>query len=433
MHQKISGAVNNMGTTKQVNAQPPQEIPAEKSPVFSRLGFFRSLRKKLGWCLEYLWHLSGSLRMCRGNAILLEGKERQTGELLRVFYFGHGENYDFILKKLFSEYETVEIKRNIFALNVRKLMKKYAGRVDLLFSDVELLYTKMLSHENFLQIPHWIRQEYNVPDSWEGVLQSFRKNTKKTDLRKVRKYNFSYAISTAENDFKEFYHTMHVPYLQKRFDDLVIIEPEGKFLRQCRKGKLMQIIREGEVVAAVLLHMADGRLAYVWVGVPEHIEGDMFDGAFSAMYYFTILYGYLNGCRKIDFLGTRPILNDGLFRYKRKWGTHVMDSPIPRGDILLKPLRLRGVLAHFFADYSFLAREGKGLSGTILCNGGKLNREDMAGLMENYYTNGLKCLNIFCMDGFDADVPEAAREYGDILQLHDLSGLKNPQEVFCGG
>jgi lipid II:glycine glycyltransferase (peptidoglycan interpeptide bridge formation enzyme) len=119
----------------------------------------------------------------------------------------------------------------------------------------------------------------------------------------------------------------------------------------------MQIIRDGEVVAAVLLHMADKRLAYVWVGVPESIQGDMFNGAFSALYYYTILYGYENGCREIDFLGTRPILNDGLFRYKRKWGTCIRISPVPRGDMLLKPLHLSIPVKSFFTNNFFITKD----------------------------------------------------------------------------
>jgi hypothetical protein len=422
-----------MEMLKKTDANSGMVIPTTKPHIFQKSGLFRAFRKKMGWCLEYLWHLSGSLRIWRSNAILFEGKELNSGELLRVFYFGNGENCEFVLKKIFSEYRIVEIAKGVLSFNAKKWMQKYSCVADMLFADVELLYSKILARDNFLQIPQWIRQVYSIPDTWEGVLASFRKNTRKTDLRKVRKYNFSYKISTSDKDFKEFYHKMHVPYLQKRFDDLVIIEPEWKFLRQCRKGQLMQIIREDEVVAAVLLHMADSRLAYVWVGVPEHIKGDMFNGAFSAMYYFTILYGYLNGCREIDFLGTRPILNDGLFRYKRKWGTHVLDSPIPRGDILIKPLRLRCGLAHFFASYYFLARDGKKLSGNILFDSGKLRRDDLSELIENYYTSGIKCLNIFCLNGFEEDASQTAREHGGLLQLHDLNSLEKSQDVFCNG
>jgi hypothetical protein len=416
-----------------VNTQATDAIPAERPIISKQLGFFRGFRKKTGWYLEYLWHLTESLRACRCNAIWLEGEERITGETVRVFYFGHGENYEFILKRIYAEYRTISIKKNILAFNIKKWVRKSTEGVDLIFCDVALLYTLMLPREEYLEIPHWIRQRYTVPDTWEAVLQSFRKNTRKTDLRKVRKYKFSYTISTAEEDYKSFYHTMHVPYLRKRFDDLVIIEPEWKFLRQCRKGHLMQIIRDGEVVAAVLLHMADGRLAYVWVGVPENIEGDMFNGAFSALYYYTILHGYMNGCHEIDFLGTRPVLNDGLFRYKRKWGTHVQTSPVPRGDMLLKPLRLSAPVKRFFANTFFITKDKKNnkLNGKILVDSHQVTKDDIQELINNYRTDGLNKLYIYFCDGFNANQSQWIESNFSDVKLVDLALISNPADGFC--
>lgn len=410
-----------------------QEIPPEKPPMSNPLGISRKARKKAGWCLEYLWHLSESFRVCRCKAVCLEGKERITGEPVRLFYFGHGENYDFILKRLYSDYRTLKVEKDIWAFNIKKWIKKYSEQVDMIVCDVNLFYERMLPRGEYIKIPHWIRQQYNVPDSWEAVMQSFRKNTKKTDLRKVRKYKFTYAISTSEADYKTFYHTMHVPYLEKRFDDLVIIEPESKFLRQCRKGHLMQIYREDEVVAAVLLHMADGRLAYVWVGVPENIVGDMFNGAFSALYYYTILHGYENGCREIDFLGTRPVLNDGLFRYKRKWGTHVCTSPIPRGDMLIKPLRLTTAIKSFFSDNYFLSRDKKNgrLIGKILVTSHRPNKDDIQDLIHNYHTDGLERLHIYSTQGVDAETGSWIESTHPDVKLVDLSSFSNPADAFC--
>lgn len=410
-----------------------EDIPAAKPPDSSRLGIFGNLHKTVGWSLEYLWHLTESLRVSRCKAVHIEGWERNTGVPVRIFYFGHGENYDFILNKLFPDYRILDVEENIRGLDIRKWMEKDTRNVDLIICDVTLFYGRMLPRDEYIRIPHWIRQQYNVPDSWEAVLQSFRKNTRKTDLRKVRKYKFTYTISTSENDYREFYHTMHVPYLRKRFDDLVIIEPEWKFLRQCRKGRLMQIRREGKVVAGVLLHMAAGRLAYVWVGVPEDIEGDMFNGAFSALYYYTIRYGYENGCREIDFLGTRPVLNDGLFHYKRKWGTRVTASPIPRGDMLLKPLRWSTPLKSFFAHTYLIAKDNgdNHLIGKILVDTHQPTRDDIQYLVNQYDTDGLKRLHVYLSEGGNSKLSSWVESHLPQVKLIDLSRCTRPAREFC--
>jgi hypothetical protein len=379
-----------------------------------------------------MWHLSASFRSYRVEAMVVEGNERGTGEAVTSFYMGDQENFGFVFKRLFSDFTVVDRHEGVLASGVRKWITRHAEAVDLLFLDVELLYCRMLRGEPFLRIPHWVRQQYRVPGTWEGVLKSLRKNTRSTDLRKVRKYGLSYRITKAELDFRDFYYHMHKPYLQQRFDDLVIIEPEWRFMRQCRKGELMQVVRDGQVLAGVLLHKAGGRLAYVWVGVKEDISPDMYKGVFSAMYYYTLLYGYESGCEEIDFLGTRPVLNDGLFRYKRKWGTYVTDSPVPRGDILLRPNKLNLALRSFFSGNCFVARDGRELVGKVLFDSGVVCRSDLEGINDRLMTPGLRCVQVYSTCGFEEEAVRWRETGSASLELVDLNTSPDPALRFCG-
>jgi len=362
---------------------------------------------------------------------MLRGREKESGEDINVFYMGNRENLGFILNRLFSEYEEQDCVKNIPAITLRNLVKKYAPNADLLFIDVELLYCRMISKAGFISIPHWVRQSYRVPDTWQGVLGSFRKNTRATDLRKVRKYGFTYSLTSKESDFRFFYHHMHKPYLQSRYEDLVILEPEWKFMRQCRKGCLMQIIREGQVMGGVVLHRTDARLAYVWIGIRKGLEPELMKGVFSAMYYFTLLHGYEGGCGEVDFLGTRPIINDGLFRYKRKWGTFVADSPIPRGDILLKPMRFSPPLQRFFSANCFVARDGKNLCGKVLLDRTAVAIADLEEVEKNMVTPGLTAIKVYSLFGYKESVSDWARASTPNLHLVDLREYPDPAAAFC--
>jgi hypothetical protein len=410
---------------------PALSIPETKPTADSRIGLARRLRKDVAAALEYLWELSGSARHHRADAVLVEGKERETGLPLTAFYFGHYDNYAFILSRLFSAYRVVTKHTGRNSFQVRRWIAEYSRRASLLCIDSELLFCKLLPRSEYLEIPQWVRQKYNVPDSWEEVLKSFRKNTRRTDLRKVRKFGFTYRITGSEEDYREFYHRMYIPYLRKRFADEVIIEPEWKVLRQCRKGELMHIVRDERVVAAVLLHLLGGRLAYVWVGVPEDLDNDLYTGVFSAMYYFTILYGYTRGCHLIDFLGSRPLLNDGLFRYKRKWGTYVEDSPVPRGDILLKPLQFTEPVRGFFRTNHFVVRDGNALAGKILLDAGPATAENLQSIHEDLYTEGLAELKVYSMAGFEPCAHAWLENSGVAMRLINLSESANPAEAYC--
>ena len=410
----------------------PSPIPEVKPPAGDRINVARRLRRSVGSALEYLWELSGSARLYKADALLLEGRERVTGLPVRSFYFGHHDNFEFVFGRLYEDFEVTEAREGLNSLHARRWLNRFADRASLLAIDVELLYGRLLDCRRYLEIPQWIRQKYTVPDSWDRVLASFRKNTRKTDLRKVRKYGFTYRTTRSEADFLAFYHDMYVPYLRKRFGGEVIIEPEWKVLRQCRKGELMHIVRDGRTVAAVLLHLVEGRLAYVWVGVPEEIDDELFKGAFSAMYYFTILHAYVHGCHEVDFLGSRPLLNDGLFRYKRKWGTHVEDSPVPRGDILLRPLELNAPLRGFFSRNHFVVRDGRGLAGKVLLDGDPADAARLTSVCRQYETAGLTGLQLFSSSGFEADALDWV-EGREGVRLVDLSGAPDPAGAFCEG
>jgi hypothetical protein len=394
------------------------------------VGLARRLRRDAGAALEYLWELSASLRRSSVEACLVDGTEPATGQPVRVFYFGGYENYAFAVGRLLEDHCKVERTTGIHSLRSRKWIRRHIHRAALLVFDVKWLYCRLLRGEPFLQVPAWVRQQYTIPGTWHEVLQSFRANTRKTDLRKIRKYGLGYRISTLEEDYHEFYHRMYVPYLSKRFRNEVIIEPEWKVLRQCRRGELMHVVRDGRVVACALLHRGGERLAYVWVGVPDSLDDGAMRGAFSALCYFTILYGYERGCREVDFLGSRPLLDDGLFRYKRKWGTRVVDSLVPRSDILLRPLRFDAPVRAIFERNRFIVRDGAGLAGKLLLDG-PVRREHLRDLLARYHTEGLRRLKVLSTDGIDAAAVRWAGESGAPLALCDLRDSADPAATFC--
>ena len=71
----------------------------------------------------------------------------------------------------------------------------------------------------------------------------------------------------------------------------------------------------------------------------------MLDAALSGLYFYTIRYAHAQGYRDLDLSYTAPLLNDGVYRYKRKWGAAVHDE-WTIDELLLRPLNLApGVVA----------------------------------------------------------------------------------------
>ncbi|MEJ2033790.1 MAG: hypothetical protein P8Y63_12295, partial [Deltaproteobacteria bacterium] len=226
------------------------------------------------------------------------------------------------------------------------------------------------------------------------------------------------------------YH-FYKPYLETRFKENFIIESERKVIRNCKRGELMQLYRDDHLIAGSLLRKFGDRLVPVLVGVADNINREIYKGIFAALYYYTILYAYNNGFTEIDFLGSRPILDDGLFRYKRKWGTEIRPSPIPRGDILIKPLRFNEPMLGFFSHNHFIVREGNRLLSKVLRYKNPLSLQEIKRIQEYYFTEGLDHIKVFSMMGFDEKSQGWAENNFPKIKLVDLRFTSLPHENFC--
>ena len=224
---------------------------------------------------------------------------------------------------------------------------------------------------------------------------------------------------------------MYAPYIKKKFGDEAVVVSERKFLRQCSKGELMTLSRDKKVIFCVLLHAFAGRIGSVWGGVSDNVESKMLKGASTALDYFTILHGFERGYHTINFGLSRPLLNDGCFRYKRKWGTFIEDSLFPRADILIKPLCSNAPIKSFFAHNHFIARDDGNFVGKILFDEDKLTETHVQHCLKYYFTKGLDSLKIFSMSGFEDSAKDLAKFYSKEIRLFDLSHSSNPAQDFC--
>ncbi len=394
-----------------------------------KINFFWTMLSYAELVLEGLVELSRSARLYGFDVVVLEGNEKYSKHHLKVLYIGKFDSFSFIFNRMYSKFSIIERCRNTKGLNIRSWIKKYRSTVDLVVIDVGLLVFKMLPREQYIKIPQWVKQRFKVPDTWENVLNSFRKSTRK-EMRRILKHGYTYNISNSEKDIKNFYHHMYTPYIKKMYGDEAIIVPEKSFLKKSNNAQLIQLLHYEKIVLASLLN-DKGRLSIEWVGAPDNVEPEMLKGASDAIDYFIIRYGYENGNHTIDFGPSRPLLNDGVFQYKRKWGTYVENGCMPMGDILLRPLKFNIPVINFLSHHHFITRNGKKLVGRILLNNRQLNARDLEYIEKRYYSQRLDHLKIFALSGLEDGVLKAARKHSKKLRIFDLSNCLHPEEDFC--
>jgi hypothetical protein len=381
----------------------------------------KRLRKKIEALTDQLGDRKDSLFDYKAEALLIEGKERHHLHDLKTLYVGALSNRDFILSRIYDRYDVAKTTHlNIW--RAARWVRELGHLADLVVMDIPWPYQFFLPRKNFIESPAWVSQRAEIHGEWPEVERRFSKEARTEDFRKIRKYGFTYETTTDAEAIEFFYDQMYRPYLMHRFGDLASVEPRWKIGHFAQQGKLLQIKRDDRVVAAAVLYEWDKCMHFLWTGTCEEPRSPQGRGAFSALYYYSILHAFETGCDLIDFEGTRPLLNDGVFLFKRKWGSCVYDG-WSLDTFLFRPQTFAQAVVSFFAHNPLVIRKENVLVGKVLFDreGQACTSADLEVLIKKYGGNGLKRLEIGSTGGYRQDALEYAQSSPHEIHLADLS------------
>ncbi len=403
---------------------------SEKTPYFSGL---RRIKAKAGYCREYFVAVGKAIKHRRFYAVFVDGKESHSGESVKALYIGNRLDHRLIFKQIFSDFVVREIKENISIFGAIQLARKCEEEVDIIFMDFEYVYGKFvkLCKMNFVYMPKYIGQKLAIGKSLPDLLSYLSKHRDPKFINRIFKNNVTYRLVDAEEYFKDFYKNYYLPFTRKKFGDTALIEDEDVFLHMCRKGKVMQIIHANEVKLYNLMQLKQGRMTLHWLGVKENIDDKLYSVLINASYYYQFLYAFEQGCDHVDLLYARPLLNDGVYGYKRCWGTYVYPVSDLMGGLFVKPANFSGPIAKIFSNNYFVTRQNDKLMAKILFENGDLSIDWIGKFMKVYYSKGIDAVKIYSLQKVDPDVAAWVLENAPPVQLIDLSNEKEPQEVFC--
>jgi hypothetical protein len=277
--------------------------------------------------------LSATLIGREGTLTRWCGTDPQTGQPLTVLYFGNRhavseKSPEYLQSILFGgEPAESEALGSLTTAELERRLTQSPPTDDLVIIERNRLERWLPPDGEWFQSPVWVRQVFEIDPSapWEAVEQRLR--GQKRNLRLVRRHGFTARISRDEADFEQFYDRMHVPLIQSRHAEYGTVSPKAELLRLFRLGMLLQVVTpEGKAVAADLLLPHGTVLFNVAGGVldadPQYYE----QGVLSALYYFEIEWAFRNGLRLFDSGESRPLLSDGVYRHKQRWGMTAIED-----------------------------------------------------------------------------------------------------------
>lgn len=320
--------------------------------MFDRLlGFYRQYGHQAPLAFKAILDL-------RCRVVLVSGRLRRSGVQVRLIYAGRGRNLPWLLQHVFEDWQQLQAVR-CTPFNFRGALQRLGGDADVEVIDIGWPYdTFARDGARHVELPPWINMTLHLPDTWEEVRRCFRPTTRNNDLRIIRREGYTCEPTRDPALIDDFHEHMYVPSMRGRHGDGAIIVPLARMQKRARDGWLLRILKDGEVVAAGLVHPAGDTCYFLWMGVPA--GRPMAEGATSALYYFGIRHAFDQGYRMLDFGTSRPALNDGPLRFKRKWGGVLADTVDP-GALLIAPRAGRMAGLRFCASLPMLVRGSRGL------------------------------------------------------------------------
>jgi len=178
---------------------------------------------------------------------------------------------------------------------------------------------------DYFRVPEWVRCVLPVPDRLED-LKSLNHSVK-DEFRQIRRWKLSWRFSTSEADLERFYKQYYTTYTRIRYGPEAYCRGLSFLRRRFAQGCIVWVESEGRQVAGAFVQKGGSKLSLWALGIhPDELHW-LKQGAMAALYMGSINVAQIQGCKELDFRGTRPSLDDGLLKYKLKWGGRVAPFP----------------------------------------------------------------------------------------------------------
>jgi hypothetical protein len=208
---------------------------------------------------------------------------------------------------------------------------------------------KFLARTKGFRIPPWVRMEIILPNLDKKEWQD-----KKADIeRLIRKNHLEYEIVHDPAAFDDFYYKMHLPYIKDRYEETAVFENPQGLKEAFSRGGLILVKKGKDILGGGLFEYLPKQVRLRKFGIRDGNWEYVRLGVIGAMYYFLMVEMEKKGYEKILIGGTRPLLNDGVTKYKISVNAKLI-TKIDGTCLWLKFLKDSPALKNFLVNNPFV-------------------------------------------------------------------------------
>lgn len=320
---------------------------------------------------------------------LLRGVALHGGQPATMLVAGRTKRVRWLAARFFAGEPAREPMGHVPAWRIARTLRQARATADLAVVHVARVSAARLGlGDDYLPVPDWIGMRLAAP--FDLAKLAHRSRSLADDLRRIRQARWTSEISHRAADLAAFHGGMYAPFTRIRHGPEAHVQPLRRLRRAFRRGGILWVSRDGERVAGCLFERRHDTLAAVALGVVRGDPARMKEGAIPAVYAQLIELARSSRCADIDFRGSRPSLDDGLTRFKRKWGAAVYDRPDVHSTTLVHWNRMNPVVEAFLAHTSLVFRDGGGLSALAVAGPGERDAGDASATCERLGVPGLR-------------------------------------------
>ncbi|MEX0886226.1 MAG: hypothetical protein WD009_07275 [Phycisphaeraceae bacterium] len=243
-------------------------------------------------------------------------------------------------------------------------LDRLAPHADLVVARFHARLGRRRFDDRYIRVPEAVDSRAAVPA--DGSIPPQARRGQGGNLRVLRKANLRWELSHRPEDFARFYHDMYVPFTRARFGEFADVRSFQYVRTGFLRGGLMWILDGDIPVAGAIYSIEDGALVS-WVGGTAGGDINLLKrGVAPAMDVFSFQLARELGVDEYDMAMSRPVLNDGVLAYKKRWGAAVRGGQLTYCNFYLRWDRFNRHVARILARTPLLIHDGDKLSGLVV-------------------------------------------------------------------
>jgi len=324
-----------------------------------------------------------------------------------VIYLGAGTNLNLITHLICGHALEPKPVTHTSLFGLHATIDRMKAKCNLMVIELpHRLLGRLVHRDGFLVIP-WVRWQIKTQRPWREIEQGFHRTSVRSDLKKLEESSVQCPRTQERSALERFYWDIYRPFIRSQHGDMAESTPLNLLRSYFDAGWLTLYVENNQLLGGAVQYVADGVLHDYVMGFKEDISRRQQTVAATANYYDALRSGWETNCRAVDFGLTRPLLNDGVARYKRKWGSTVMTDPSQNWGLWIHVSRNTALAVRFLSRHPWIwvdrDRKLKGL--LVIDNQDRaLSKPEVTKACKRLWAPGLHSVIVYATRGFTTGV-----------------------------